>query len=395
MALISCPECNKEISDKANACPHCGLPLEKEIFIEPKIEVIKTTTRSIGNPKKSKQCRKCNAVSGSGIFCASCFTLFPHTTHDELNSIKKVMRIIGWVAAPMLMLASIVNIKHNPILVSLIFLIALLSFQPSRKFIRQKIKFVPNAWITLILFFAAFIASPRLTDKNEQLEQEEKRAAAVENKRKSDSVTVSDFKKNGNSIISSISKLANEKKFKEAFDLLKKYEPAKSIDSKTSVIIDSMVLVVKSYEAREKTSELEKQLDSNPNMSKEDQLSIYEQLALGNPNNKKYIAARYELRSEIQEIKKENEKKQLIEKSLKGQFSEWDGSHRALEKIIKEGMNDPDSYEHVSTKYWIVGDHLIVLTKFRGKNAFGGIVTNSVKAKVSLDGSEINILEQN
>ena len=31
MALIKCPECGKEISDKAAACPHCGLPLSKEI----------------------------------------------------------------------------------------------------------------------------------------------------------------------------------------------------------------------------------------------------------------------------------------------------------------------------------------------------------------------------
>lgn len=27
MALINCPECNKEISDKANSCPNCGYPL--------------------------------------------------------------------------------------------------------------------------------------------------------------------------------------------------------------------------------------------------------------------------------------------------------------------------------------------------------------------------------
>lgn len=26
MALISCPECSREISDKAAACPHCGCP---------------------------------------------------------------------------------------------------------------------------------------------------------------------------------------------------------------------------------------------------------------------------------------------------------------------------------------------------------------------------------
>ena len=29
MALIHCPECNKEISDKAKTCPHCGCPVEE------------------------------------------------------------------------------------------------------------------------------------------------------------------------------------------------------------------------------------------------------------------------------------------------------------------------------------------------------------------------------
>lgn len=27
MALINCPECNKEISDKAKSCPNCGCPI--------------------------------------------------------------------------------------------------------------------------------------------------------------------------------------------------------------------------------------------------------------------------------------------------------------------------------------------------------------------------------
>lgn len=30
MALISCPECGKEISDKALACPHCGNPMNPQ-----------------------------------------------------------------------------------------------------------------------------------------------------------------------------------------------------------------------------------------------------------------------------------------------------------------------------------------------------------------------------
>ena len=31
MALIKCPECSKEISDKANSYPHCGCPLSELI----------------------------------------------------------------------------------------------------------------------------------------------------------------------------------------------------------------------------------------------------------------------------------------------------------------------------------------------------------------------------
>jgi len=30
MALINCPECGKEISDKAASCPNCGIVLKKK-----------------------------------------------------------------------------------------------------------------------------------------------------------------------------------------------------------------------------------------------------------------------------------------------------------------------------------------------------------------------------
>lgn len=29
MPLINCPECNKEISDKADSCPNCGFPIDE------------------------------------------------------------------------------------------------------------------------------------------------------------------------------------------------------------------------------------------------------------------------------------------------------------------------------------------------------------------------------
>ncbi len=83
-------------------------------------------------------------------------------------------------------------------------------------------------------------------------------------------------------------------------------------------------------------------------------------------------------------------RKEMIEK----QFSLWDGSHIGLTEVIKEGMHDPKSYKHVETVYWDMEDHLVVQTTFRGKNAFGGVVKNIVKAKVSLDGDVLEIIDQ-
>lgn len=38
MALIKCPECGREISDRAAACPHCGCPVSSATQSEPTLE---------------------------------------------------------------------------------------------------------------------------------------------------------------------------------------------------------------------------------------------------------------------------------------------------------------------------------------------------------------------
>lgn len=37
MALIKCPECGKQISDKASVCIHCGYPIQIEQVVSPSI----------------------------------------------------------------------------------------------------------------------------------------------------------------------------------------------------------------------------------------------------------------------------------------------------------------------------------------------------------------------
>lgn len=56
-------------------------------------------------------------------------------------------------------------------------------------------------------------------------------------------------------------------------------------------------------------------------------------------------------------------------------------------------MNDPKSFEHVETRYTDYTTYLVVEETFRGKNAFGGVVKQTIKAKIDLDGSIFEIIE--
>ena len=140
----------------------------------------------------------------------------------------------------------------------------------------------------------------------------------------------------------------------------------------------------------EKTENVLSELNSVEKGEFKRKKDLYQELLTLHPDSSHY-KERFEFYSEkVAEQIAVAERRERIE----SQFSPWDGAHRNLERSIKEGMHDPDSYDHVETRFWDRGDHLIVLTTFRGKNAFGGVVRNSVKARVSLDGRVEEILEQ-
>ncbi len=149
-----------------------------------------------------------------------------------------------------------------------------------------------------------------------------------------------------------------------------------------------------------------------PSSDAKSRASTYAELAELHPENPEYAAQTAKWSAEW---KRQQwvvaEKEKMVEKEkaaaaaeqakvtarknrIQAQFSGWDGSYRPLEKIIKASMNDPDSYKHVETKYSDLGEYLIVETTFRGKNAFGGVVKNSVRAKFTLDGELVEIVSQ-
>ena len=83
---------------------------------------------------------------------------------------------------------------------------------------------------------------------------------------------------------------------------------------------------------------------------------------------------------------------------FQGNFSGWDGSYRPLEKLIKASMNDDSSYKHVSTVYHLIlnkDPHAIVKTTFRGTNAYGGMVKQTVAARVNVRTGEVDSILDN
>ncbi len=85
--------------------------------------------------------------------------------------------------------------------------------------------------------------------------------------------------------------------------------------------------------------------------------------------------------------------------SLLEDFSPWDGSYRPLEQYIKSNMKDSSSYEHIKTTYRFVFSgvkkpYMQVTTQFKGKNAFGATVQETVSCKVDAKTKELYDIKQ-
>jgi len=78
-------------------------------------------------------------------------------------------------------------------------------------------------------------------------------------------------------------------------------------------------------------------------------------------------------------------------KDIERQFSGWDGSHHAVVEETKNRMSNPDSFEHIETRYKETETGISVVMRFRGSNAFGGVVTNIAFAEVNENGRVISL----
>lgn len=79
MALIVCPECGNNISDKADKCIHCGFPLKEHMEKATSI-----------NEKPYTLCPKCNSVNPIGVWtCENCGHKYKDKEYNPIYPNKK------------------------------------------------------------------------------------------------------------------------------------------------------------------------------------------------------------------------------------------------------------------------------------------------------------------
>ena len=87
MPLINCPECNKQISDKAKICVGCGAPVEKERLL--KIGNLEVATNDFPSSLNFQDAKKACEALGNG---------WRLPNKEELNILYENMYEIGGFA---------------------------------------------------------------------------------------------------------------------------------------------------------------------------------------------------------------------------------------------------------------------------------------------------------
>lgn len=78
MALINCPECHKEISDRVKSCPHCGYPLLEELKEAQKVEV---TSIKLKMDEKKKRRFVYSIIFGASVIILSIIVITAYNNH--------------------------------------------------------------------------------------------------------------------------------------------------------------------------------------------------------------------------------------------------------------------------------------------------------------------------
>lgn len=221
-----------------------------------------------------------------------------------------------------------------------------------------KIPYNVRAFLVLVLLAASVVFSSQAGRESERQIAAQERKAAEERRARIIQENTDYFLANKEDILSSANEKFDEEDYESVISLLGKYTA--SGDQELRELHGKAQVNLKEMRRLGQVEALVKELESIPELAHDKQLVVYKQLAELEPGNDTYKTQTLYHSQILEEEKRAVRAAEARERQIKEQFSAWNGAHRNLERVIKESMNDPDSYKHDETRYADMGDHLIV-----------------------------------
>ncbi len=307
-----------------------------------------------------------------------------------------IKNLLNWIVAITFILLAVV-VAFQSLLISLIYLLISTMFIPSFNnwlYTKENIKITAmfKVWTTIaLLFFSGVLINNLEEQKVAELAKIEQAKKAAE-QAKNDRITAQYYADHKSDILTNAQTALDNKDYSEVIRSTRPY--IKIHDADLRRLNKAATVAINQINKIKRTKALLKKIDKLSPSSLIANGAYYAELVKLNPDNIDYRKKMNMYNNKIL-VK---EQKELAAKARKKQieslFSPWDGSHRALEKLIIANLNDPDSYEHDETVYWDQGEYLTVKTSYRARNGFGGMVRGYVKAKVSMKGDILSIIDQ-
>lgn len=258
MGLIKCPECGKEISDKAEICVNCGFPIknylkekgERSDYLQPENKEIETVQKDsfMENNQNTVICESCGAENKADAdYCCKCGS--PIKDGGFLNNFTRVFEEFGNTDkknSVISIIAAIFSIFGCMCYVGLILAIVDLCSGKKEKQHKWSIFaiLVCIVWTIVFIFFGTMgsnesdsvadtqIESQTETEESQAVESTEKKSSKkLEDKEKTKSEKPTEQKKKHNKIVSAFMKDGlDEKVAVKAYNILKKKIGFKKIE---------------------------------------------------------------------------------------------------------------------------------------------------------------------
>ncbi len=258
MGLIKCPECGKEISDKAEICVNCGFPIKNYLkekvgrsdYLQPENKEIETVQKDsfMENNQNTVICESCGAENKADAdYCCKCGS--PIEDGGFQNNFTRVFEEFGNTDkknSVISIIAAIFSIFGCMCYVGLILAIVDLCSGKKEKQHKWSIFaiLVCIVWTIVFIFFGTIssnesdsvadtqIESQTETEESQVVESTEKKPdKKLENKEKTKSEKSTEQKKKHNKIVSAFMKDGLEEKVAvKAYNILKKKIGFKKIE---------------------------------------------------------------------------------------------------------------------------------------------------------------------